>query len=44
MAQNAGDVRPAWVSERLYPFESRFFAAQGGRIHYVYYVARPRAR
>ena len=35
MAQNAGDVRPAWVSERLYPFESRFFAAQGGRIHYV---------
>jgi haloalkane dehalogenase len=33
--QSEGDTRPAWVSERLYPFESRFFAAPGGRMHYV---------
>ena len=35
MAQSADDARPAWVSERLYPFESRFFTTPGGRMHYV---------
>ena len=35
MVDLAPDSRPAWVSERLYPFESRFFAAPGGRMHYV---------
>lgn len=27
--------RPAWVSGELYPFESRYFDAPHGRIHYV---------
>ena len=35
MIHSASDARPAWVSKRLYPFESRFFATPGGRMHYV---------
>ena len=35
MVDLAPDSRRAWVAERLYPFESRFFAAPGGRMHYV---------
>ena len=35
VTQSAGEGRPAWVLERLYPFESRFFCCAGGRIHYV---------
>ncbi len=31
-----GAGRPPWLSEAMYPFESRFFAAPGGhRMHYV---------
>ena len=31
-----GSQRPLWLSDELYPFESRFFEAPGGhRIHYV---------
>ena len=28
-------IRPGWVSERLFPFESRFFDSPSGRMHYV---------
>ena len=28
-------VRPAWVREELYPFESRFLGLDGTRVHYV---------
>ena len=35
MVQSSSAARPAWVSERLYPFESRFFTTPGGRMHYV---------
>ncbi|MEE9140989.1 MAG: alpha/beta fold hydrolase [Alphaproteobacteria bacterium] len=27
--------RPAWLPERLFPFESRFLAIDGGRLHYI---------
>ena len=31
-----GGARPDWVSDELFPFESRFFTTQGGhRMHYV---------
>ena len=35
MAQSAADSRPEWISDSLYPFQSRFFAAPGGRMHYL---------
>ena len=28
-------VRPGWVSDELFPFESRFFDSPRGRMHYV---------
>ena len=35
MADTASDSRPEWVSDSLYPFQSRFFAAPAGRMHYL---------
>lgn len=36
MANDASSTRPEWVSDELFPFESRFFAtADGQRMHYV---------
>lgn len=32
---HAGNGRPAWVSNTLYPFVSRYFQSRRGRIHYV---------
>ncbi len=32
----AAEARPGWVSDELYPFESRFFETPDGqRMHYV---------
>ncbi len=28
-------IRPGWVSDQLFPFESRFFDSKSGRMHYV---------
>ena len=28
-------IRPGWVSDQLFPFESRFFETPSGRMHYV---------
>ncbi len=28
-------VRPAWVDDTLFPFESRFVDVDGHRVHYV---------
>lgn len=28
-------LRPAWLDERLYPFESRYIEIEGNRVHYV---------
>jgi haloalkane dehalogenase len=33
-APDAG-ARPSWLSERLYPFESRYADVAGSRVHYV---------
>ncbi len=36
MNRSASSLRPGWVSDDLYPFESRFFAtASGHRMHFV---------
>ena len=36
MTSTPGDARPEWVSDAMYPFESRYFEAPGGhRMHYV---------
>ena len=36
MTSTPGDARPEWVSDAMYPFESRFFDAPDGyRMHYV---------
>ena len=35
MAQTVGGSRPEWVSDSLYPFQSRYFAAPAGRMHYL---------
>ena len=36
MTSTPGSGRPAWVSDAMYPFESRFFDAPGGhRMHYI---------
>jgi haloalkane dehalogenase len=35
MADNASLTRPGWVSDTLYPFQSRWFDAPRGRIHYI---------
>jgi haloalkane dehalogenase len=32
--QPAG-IRPGWVNEELFPFESRFTELDGHRVHYV---------
>ncbi len=28
-------MRPAWVDQELFPFESRFLEVDGARVHYV---------
>ena len=36
MSHATAAARPGWVSDELFPFESRFFAtADGQRMHYV---------
>ena len=36
MNRVASTLRPDWVSDEMYPFESRFFAtASGHRMHFV---------
>ena len=35
MAQSVAGSRPEWVSDSLFPFRSRYFAAPNGRMHYV---------
>ncbi|MFN2555768.1 MAG: alpha/beta fold hydrolase [Nitriliruptorales bacterium] len=34
-AGQQGEGRPSWVSDRLFPFESRFMDLEGARLHYV---------
>lgn len=29
------DTRPAWLPERLFPFQSRFLEIEGCRVHYI---------
>lgn len=31
----SADIRPAWVDDRLFPFESRFVEVEGNTIHYI---------
>jgi haloalkane dehalogenase len=28
-------TRPAWVSDQLFPFESRFLDVNGAQVHYI---------
>ena len=35
MLENKFRIRPEWIPEDLYPFESRFLALDGHRVHYV---------
>ncbi len=36
MNRIASTVRPGWVSDDMYPFDSRFFATKSGhRMHFV---------
>ena len=35
MSQSVAGSRPEWVSDTLYPFQSRYFAAPNGRMHYL---------
>lgn len=35
MSDTAGSVRPAWVDDGLFPFESRFVDIDGHTVHYV---------
>ena len=36
MNEPAGNIRPDWVSDEMYPFESRFFhTPDGHEMHYV---------
>ena len=36
MSGPGSTIRPDWVSDELYPFRSRFFAAPAGhRLHYI---------
>ena len=36
MSHASATARPDWVSDEMFPFESRFFAtADGHRMHYV---------
>ncbi len=36
MNRNAASIRPDWVSDDMYPFESRFFTTEAGhRMHFV---------
>ena len=34
-ASSVFGIRPGWVSDQLFPFESRFFESPSGRMHYV---------
>ena len=35
MSQSVAGSRPEWVSDTLYPFQSRYFPAPNGRMHYL---------
>ena len=35
MIEPAPGRRPAWLSDALFPFESRFVSVAGHRLHYV---------